>query len=78
MSEQVITKKDRKKTVIEINRERCTACNICVDMCPANVLDMTDEPSKVAGQIAYVKDLESCTKCMLCEIHCPDFAITVE
>jgi NAD-dependent dihydropyrimidine dehydrogenase PreA subunit len=55
---------------IEINEGWCKGCEICVDVCPRDVLEMKDF-------VAIVKNLEMCTGCMLCEQLCPDFAIVV-
>ena len=55
---------------IEINKEWCKGCEICVDVCPRDVLEMKDF-------VAVVKDLESCTYCNMCELLCPDFAIVI-
>ncbi|MBI5826667.1 MAG: tungsten formylmethanofuran dehydrogenase [Deltaproteobacteria bacterium] len=45
-------------------------CSICVDFCPTNVLEMR-------GTVVAVKDLAACTRCQLCDLRCPDFAIQV-
>jgi len=55
---------------IVINRKWCKGCEICVAFCPPETLEME-------GDKAVVKDLGSCTKCLLCEMRCPDFAIAV-
>jgi 2-oxoglutarate ferredoxin oxidoreductase subunit delta len=55
---------------IEIIERYCKGCHICVEFCPANVLEMQ-------GFMAVVKNLEACIKCMQCELRCPDFAIKV-
>jgi 2-oxoglutarate ferredoxin oxidoreductase subunit delta len=49
--------------VIEIKREWCKSCGICVDACSLEVLEMRGEYPEVVG---------------MCEVLCPDFAITVE
>ena len=69
--------KPKKKFRIEVNEEWCKGCVICVDVCPTNVLDMKDMLSKWEGQIVYVKDIDKCIGCDLCELSCPDFAIEV-
>lgn len=62
---------------LTIFEDVCTGCKICVEVCPTNVLAMKPEPRVVSGLLAYVVDHSACTKCMLCEVNCPDFCITV-
>jgi len=56
---------------IEINRDYCKGCGICVAFCPKRVLGMDDHEK------AVVEDLEKCNACRLCELRCPDIAIEV-
>ncbi len=65
-------KAEKKKTpaTIEIIEAWCKGCEICVKLCPVDALEMRD-------LVAAVKDIDACTKCMLCELRCPDFCITV-
>jgi 2-oxoglutarate ferredoxin oxidoreductase subunit delta len=60
------------KVMIEINEEWCKGCAICVEFCPKRVLVMN------RGGKPEVADLEACSKCQLCDLRCPDFAIIVE
>jgi 2-oxoglutarate ferredoxin oxidoreductase subunit delta len=55
-----------------INREWCKGCGICVAFCPKAVLEMDREDKAAAVR------LEDCIACRLCELRCPDLAITVE
>lgn len=61
----------KKPAIIRINRQWCKGCEICVAFCPRNVLVMDRGKAKVECG-------EDCIRCMLCELRCPDFAITVE
>lgn len=63
---------------IEVVEPACTGCEICVESCPFDVLQMVPHTGKVEGQIAAVLDIDKCTDCMLCELNCPHFAIFVE
>lgn len=55
---------------IVIHERLCKGCSICVDFCPTNVLE-------IRGTIVAVKDLAACTRCQLCDLRCPDFAIQI-
>lgn len=63
--------KKEKNPSIEINRDFCKGCGICVAFCPKEVLELDDHEK------AVVKRLEKCNACMLCELRCPDIAIEV-
>jgi 2-oxoglutarate ferredoxin oxidoreductase subunit delta len=49
----------------------CKGCEICVKLCPTQVLAMEMFLVKVV-------DIDKCNACMLCELRCPDFAIFVD
>lgn len=55
---------------VEINRETCIGCNICVEVCPMGILAL-DEENK-----AYMKYNE-CWYCLPCEVDCPVDAVQV-
>jgi 2-oxoglutarate ferredoxin oxidoreductase subunit delta len=62
---------ESEKVRINIIPRFCKGCEICVRLCPTQVLGM--EMFKVK-----VVDIDKCTICMACELRCPDFAINVE
>ncbi len=49
----------------------CKGCDLCVEFCPAGVLEHTGD-----GRVAVAHPAK-CTACRWCELHCPDFAIFV-
>jgi NAD-dependent dihydropyrimidine dehydrogenase PreA subunit len=53
-----------------IDAERCTSCDICVNVCPTNVFDKTDGIPVIARQ-------GDCQTCFLCELYCPEDALYV-
>ena len=61
----------KKEALITINYQWCKGCGICVEFCPAKVLEMDRELGVVIRR-AY-----ECKLCRLCELRCPDFAITI-
>jgi 2-oxoglutarate ferredoxin oxidoreductase subunit delta len=62
---------ESQKVRINIIPRYCKGCEICVKLCPTQVLGMEMFKAKVV-------DVEKCTICMACELRCPDFAIFVE
>ena len=56
---------------LEINKKWCKGCGICVALCPKKVLGLKDEKVEVVNG-------DDCIKCKVCEMHCPDFAISVK
>lgn len=57
---------------IEVQRDWCKGCGICVALCPKEVLKL-DEFGKVT-----VAEPAACVGCGRCEDHCPDFVLSVE
>jgi len=75
-AEQVVsagteTKTGNKRFEIDIFRDWCKSCGICASFCPRKCIELDEEgsPSKL--------DSSRCTGCGWCEMHCPDFAISV-
>lgn len=56
---------------VNVKRNWCKECDICVTLCPKGVLKK-DKDGK--AEAVYP---EECVGCMICELHCPDFAIYV-
>jgi NAD-dependent dihydropyrimidine dehydrogenase PreA subunit len=51
--------------------ERCLRCDVCVTVCPTNVLDaVPGAPPTIARQ-------SDCQTCFMCELYCPAAAIYV-
>jgi 2-oxoglutarate ferredoxin oxidoreductase subunit delta len=57
--------------IIFVNEGWCKGCNICVEVCPKQVLglDGQDKPILV--------NKDTCNGCLRCELLCPDFALMV-
>jgi len=66
-----------ENTPVWINTDRCKACDICVDACPAGVLAMKPEATSILGAMISIIAPEACIGCNECELSCPDFAIYV-
>ena len=61
-----------QKTLLtpQADPELCTACETCVDHCPASALTMVDNLPQV--------DIELCVTCFCCQEMCPEKAITLK
>lgn len=49
----------------------CKKCGICIAFCPKHVLERKPDG------YPYAARPDDCILCGLCDIHCPDYAITV-
>ena len=58
-----------KKPVID--EELCTGCEICIDECPNNALEMVNDVAKLVRP-------DDCDGCESCAEECPSEAITME
>jgi 2-oxoglutarate ferredoxin oxidoreductase subunit delta len=80
--EQVMTLPRRvkakvKRGEVHIIKDRCKGCGFCIEFCPANVLEASEEFNSKGYHFAIVSNEGACTGCRLCELLCPDFAIYV-
>lgn len=54
--------------LIQVNKERCTGCGVCLDACSLGAIQLVDH-------CAVIND-ELCTQCQACADACPNEAIT--
>ena len=55
----------------KVDKEKCTGCKKCIDICPMGVFEMVKEKS-------VPKKPEDCVGCRACETSCPSEAITIK
>jgi len=65
------------KGEIHIIKDRCKGCGFCVEYCPRDVLELSDEFNVKGYHPPFVKNEGDCCYCQLCETICPEFAIFV-
>jgi len=63
--------------MIEVREDWCKGCNICIDRCPVNALEESDKLNRRGVRPPKLKEINDCNFCRLCELICPDLAITV-
>jgi NAD-dependent dihydropyrimidine dehydrogenase PreA subunit len=54
-----------------VSQSRCISCNICVEVCPTNVFDISP------GEAPTIARKSDCQTCFLCEAYCPVDALFV-
>jgi len=60
---------------VHIIADRCKGCRFCVEYCPKDVLEMSDEFNIKGYHPPKVVKHGECVDCNLCEMVCPEFAI---
>jgi len=66
------------KGTISIDLNRCKGCELCIQVCPQDLIRMGTNFSARGYRPAILVDpTEKCTGCLLCATICPDVAITV-
>lgn len=61
---------------ISIDTEKCKGCELCIDECPQDSLEMSENLNRKGYHYAVlVKD--NCTGCTNCALVCPEAIITV-
>ena len=63
--------------MIEVKEDWCKGCNICILRCPVNALEESDKLNKRGIRPPKLKKVNECNYCRLCELICPDLAITI-
>jgi 4Fe-4S ferredoxin len=69
-----------KRYSLTLNKNRCTGCGICTEICPREAITVTKVP-KAEGEEAKTPTAtineEECNYCGMCEAICPFGALTV-
>ena len=61
---------------IEVNLLYCKGCELCVEACPQESLQLSKEINKIGYHYAVLVE-DNCTGCTNCALVCPDAVITV-
>ncbi len=65
--------KKRKKVFEQtVFKDWCKSCGICAAFCPRKVIGRNEQ-----GEPVFERP-QDCIGCRFCELHCPDFAITIK
>ncbi len=61
-----------KKARIEIRKDRCKGCRLCIIACPKKLIDASEELNDMGYHPAEPVRGEECTGCGLCYLVCPE------
>ncbi len=62
---------------IRVLKERCKGCRFCIEFCPRQVLHESAQFNRKGYHLVYADGDNDCLDCGLCELICPEFAISV-
>ena len=66
------------KKTIQIDRDKCKGCGLCVPACPKKIVSLDQNRINARGyHPAQVVEKDKCTSCTLCAVMCPDMAIKI-
>jgi 2-oxoglutarate ferredoxin oxidoreductase subunit delta len=57
--------------------ERCKGCELCISVCPKNIVRLSENFNAQGYRPAEVLDQDSCIGCAFCARMCPDCVIEV-
>lgn len=66
------------KWSVTVEKNFCKACRFCIDVCPVDVFQWSQEVNTLGWFPIEVAHEANCVGCMLCYQVCPDFVINVE
>jgi len=79
MEDTTATTAPRQRKVkgkVEIDIQRCKACELCTTECKENALSLS-ESINIKGYRYIIANNDVCTGCVNCALVCPDAVITV-
>ena len=66
------------KGVFIISPDLCKGCGLCLERCPHDVIDWSEEPGIYGTPRATPARMDDCIACGICQLVCPDSAILIE
>ena len=67
----------QRTTRIILDDRFCKGCSLCIQVCPQRLFVQGEKRSRGGYRMPEVTREEECSNCLLCEMTCPDLALTV-
>lgn len=64
------------KGYVQIVEEKCKGCELCINACPTDSLQLADKINTQGFRYAIMVN-DSCTGCTSCSVVCPEAIIKV-
>ncbi len=65
------------KGYIEIEKELCKGCQLCITFCPKKVISTSGKTNAAGYVSAQFEKSDACNGCAICAMVCPEVAIEV-
>jgi 2-oxoglutarate ferredoxin oxidoreductase subunit delta len=69
--------KNKAAKEIIIDDQFCKGCNLCMEVCPRKVFTQSSKRSRAGYSMPQAAEPAKCSVCFLCEMTCPDLALTI-
>ena len=67
--------KVKRKYVLKIDIDKCKECQLCIDFCPKNVLELSEDFNIRGLRYSVMARPDDCIGCRACVLMCPDVCI---
>jgi formate hydrogenlyase subunit 6/NADH:ubiquinone oxidoreductase subunit I len=63
----------------QVDNDKCVSCNICIDTCPTDCLELTyNEDTEDRTVLPVLRNAKACIACGFCQLECPVGAIMMK
>ncbi|RMF73884.1 MAG: ferredoxin family protein [Planctomycetota bacterium] len=62
---------------VEVQRDRCKGCGLCVEFCPKHCLKLSEELNAIGYHPAELHNADECSACAICANMCPEGGMSV-